>query len=82
MSTVGSDVALTSAAASMLVYTMDETISIVGYSGANLTGTQQIKIADTSSISPVRGTLVGIIKTQSGYNQGSTIDSFSAEREL
>ena len=76
VSTVGSDVALSSAATAVKVVTLNDSITARAYSDAamtNLLGTN----SNTPS-SPTKAGKHGIIKAPSAYNQGSTVDDFSA----
>jgi len=71
-----SDINVGQAIGSIKVITSGTSVTAQAYSG-NLSGT--IGSAMTHTTAATRGTSAGIIKSTSDYNQGSTVDNFSAE---
>jgi hypothetical protein len=78
VSTATSDISLASAAAAISVETLGNAITAKAYSNTTMT-TQLGTTMSYTPTTPTKGTSVGIIKTQSPYTQGSTIDNFTAE---
>jgi hypothetical protein len=76
VSSVGTDVALPSQPLAIKVITSGTSVRSIAYSTIGMTNS----IGERSDIitSPNRTGVVGIIKSQSPYNQGSTVSNFSA----
>lgn len=74
VSTVGSDVALTSAAAAIAVATAGDNISATAYAEAAMTNS--LGSLSVVAASPVTAPKSGIIKAPSLSSQGSTVDDF------
>lgn len=74
VSSVGSAVSLSSAAASIRVVTNGSGITAYAYAGTNFTSMLN-SIAATSTPG---GTQVGILHSSSSYNQGTTASGFRA----
>jgi len=77
VSTVSSDVSISSAASAIKMVTSNNTITSTAYSNTSMTSSLGSR-NDTPS-SPTKTTSHGIVKAPSGSSQGSTIDNFSAE---
>ncbi|NDB58481.1 hypothetical protein EB001_08555 [bacterium] len=69
-------------AGSIFMQSSGDIITAKAYSGAGLTGSQIGQTLSYTASSPTKGLGVGIIKTPSTANQGSTIDNFNAETSL
>lgn len=74
----GSSGSFTTTVGSILVSTSSNTITAKAYSAAGLTTQLGSTLTYTPS-SPTKGMKVGIIKTPSNTNAGSTLDNFAAE---
>lgn len=68
------------AAGSIVISTSGNSITAKAYTGSGLTGSQIGSTLTHNPTSPNKGTSVGIIKTPSTANQGSTLDNFSAQQ--
>jgi hypothetical protein len=77
VSTATSDVSLNSAAAAIALSTAGAGITATAYSDTALT--TSLGTLSYTATSPVTGPNVGVIKAPSGYNQGSTVDDFTAK---
>jgi hypothetical protein len=74
----GTSGSFTTTVGSILISTSSNTITAQAYSSAGLNSQVGSTLTYTPS-SPTKGTKVGIIKTPSSANAGSTLDNFSAE---
>ena len=72
-----SKVSLASAAAAIFVQTIGDTITTKAYSDTAMTNQLGTTLTHTPT-APTKGNSVGIIKTESAYGQGSTVDDFVA----
>lgn len=75
VSTVGTDVSLSSAAAAIKVVTSGNSATATAYSDTGMaTPLGNKTFTDTAT----KGTKTGVMKTLSAYNQGSTVDQFNS----
>jgi hypothetical protein len=77
VSTIGTDIALGSEAVAIEISTSGNNITAKAYSDTNKTSQLGTTLSYSAS-SPTKGFNVGIIKTPSNYNQGSTVANFVA----
>lgn len=77
VSTIGTDIALGSEAVTIEISTSGNNITAKAYSDTNKTSQLGTTLSYSAS-SPTKGFNVGIIKTPSNYNQGSTVANFIA----
>jgi len=75
VSTVGTDVALSSAAAAIKAVTSGNGLTVTAYSDTAMTTSLGTK---TETNTAAKGTKTGLMKTLSQYNQGLVADSFSS----
>lgn len=77
VTTPTSDISLPSSPAAMYVSTSNNTITAKAYSDTSMT-TQIGSTMSYTPTSPTKGTRIGIFKSPVAYNQGTTLDDFSA----